>query len=349
MKSGQMGAVCAVAAMTVLLAGCSFTNSNENITAGMDAVAELNYDGALESFGLAREAGEDERLLYRGEGIAYMGKTQYEEAAAAFETALSLSDGRLESMDYDINYYLATAYYKLDQKDKAVDVYNAILALRPGERDAYYLRGTVYTEQGNLENAREDFDKVISLSPQDYNRLIDIYCVLNDNGYRETGQEYLRSAMEGGTKNMSNYEKGCISYYLEDYENARNYLEKARDEGGYEAVLFLGRTYETLGDNNYAISVYNTYLDNKEANPQILNQLGLCKMQMKDYEGALAAFQTAMNIENNGIMQVLKLNEIVAYENLEEYRNAAALLKSYLETYPDDQKAAREYIFLQTR
>lgn len=349
MKSGRMRAVCAVAAMTVLLGGCSFTNSNENITAGMDAVAELNYDGALESFGLAREAGEDERLLYRGEGIAYMGKTQYEEAAAAFEMALSLSDGRLESMDYDINYYLATAYYKLDQKDKAVDVYNAILALKPGERDAYYLRGTVYAEQGNLENAREDFDKVISLSPQDYDRLIDIYCVLNDNGYREIGQEYLRSAMEGGTKNMSNYEKGCISYYLEDYENARNYLERARDEGGYEAVLFLGRTYETLGDNNYAISVYNTYLDNKEANPQILNQLGLCKMQMKDYEGALAAFQTAMNIENNGIMQVLKLNEIVAYENLEEYRNAAALLKSYLETYPDDQEAAREYIFLQTR
>lgn len=349
MKSGRMGAVCAVAAIAVLLGGCRFTNSNENITAGMDAVAELNYDGALESFGLAREAGEDERLLYRGEGIAYMGKTQYEEAAAAFETALSLSDGRLESMDYDINYYLATAYYKLGQKDKAVDVYNAILALRPGERDAYYLRGTVYAEQGNLENAQEDFDKVISLSPQDYDRLIDIYCVLNDNGYREKGQEYLRSAMEGGTKNMSNYEKGCISYYLEDYENARNYLERARDDGGYEAVLFLGRTYETLGDNNYAISVYNAYLDNKEANPQILNQLGLCKMQMKDYEGALAAFQTAMNIENNGIMQVLKLNEIVAYENLEEYRNAAALLKSYLETYPDDQEAAREYIFLQTR
>ena len=349
MKSGQMGAVCAVAVMTALLGGCSFTNSNENITAGMDAVAELNYDGALESFGLAREAGEDERLLYRGEGIAYMGKTRYEEAAAAFEAALSLSDGRLESMDYDINYYLATAYYKLDQKDKAVDVYNAILALRPGERDAYYLRGTVYAEQGNLENARTDFDKVISLAPQDYDRLIDIYCVLSDNGYRETGQEYLRSAMEGGTKNMSNYEKGCISYYLEDYENARNYLEKARDEGGYEAVLFLGRTYETLGDNNYAISVYNTYLDNKEANPQILNQLGLCKMQMKDYEGALTAFQTAMNIENNGIMQVLKLNEIVAYENLEEYRNAATLLKAYLETYPDDQEAAREYIFLQTR
>lgn len=349
MKSGRMGVVWVSAALTVLLGGCSFVSSNENIAAGMEAVAALNYDGALENFGLAREAGEDVRLLYRGEGLAYMGKTQYEEAAAAFETALSLSDGRLKNVDYDINYYLATAYYKLNQKDKAVSVYNAILALRPDEKDAYYLRGTIYTEQGNLENAQADFDKVISLDPQNYRRLIDIYCVLNHSGYRETGQDYLKRAMEGGTRAMSNYEKGCISYYLEDYENARNYLEKARDEGGYEAVLFLGKTYETLGDNNYAISVYNTYLDSKEANPQILNQLGLCKMQMKDYEGALAAFQAAMNIENNGMMQVLKLNEIVAYEYLEEYRNAAMLMKAYLQTYPDDQEAAREYIFLQTR
>lgn len=349
MKSRRMAAVWAAAALAVLLGGCSFINSNQNITAGMESIAALNYDGALESFGLAREAGEDERLLYRGEGLAYMGKTQYEEAAAAFETALSLSDGRLKKVDYDINYYLATAYYKLGQKDKAISVYDAIVALRSDEKDAYYLRGTIFSELGNLENARADFDRVISLEPQNYKRLIDIYCVLNDNGYRETGQDYLKSAMEGGTKDMSNYEKGCISYYLEDYDNARNYLEKARDEGGYEAVLFLGKTYETLGDNNYAISVYNTYLDSKEASPQILNQLGLCKMQMKDYEGALAAFQTAMNIEDNGMMQVLKLNEIVAYEYLEEYRNAAVLLKSYLQTYPDDQEAAREYIFLQTR
>lgn len=349
MRSGRVGVVCVTAALFLQLTGCGLWGGNENISAGMEAVEALNYDGALESFGLARQAGENERLVYRGEGLAYMGKTQYEEAAAAFEAALSLSDGRLKNLDYDINYYLATVYYKLGRKDNAISVYDAILALRPGDRDAYYLRGAVYSEQGRLEEARADFDKAISLAPQDYERLIDIYCVLNDNGFRETGQEYLRAAMEGGTKDMSNYEKGCISYYLEDYENARNYLEKAKDEGGYQAVLLLGRTYETLGDNNYAISVYNSYLDSKEQNPQVLNQLGLCKLQMKDYEGALAAFQTAMKLEDNGMMQVLKLNEIVAYEYLQEYQNAAVLMKAYLETYPDDQEAAREYIFLQTR
>ena len=148
---------------------------------------------------------------------------------------------------------------------------------------------------------------------------------------------------------MTNDEKGSICYYLEDYENARTYLEKARDESGYEAVLFLGKTYETLGDNNYAISVYNTYLESGEANPQVLNQLGLCKMQTGDYEGALAAFQSAMKIEDNGMMQILKMNEIIAYERLCDYKKATVLMESYLKTYPDDEAAQREYIFLQTR
>ena len=349
MKKNQFKIILAALAMTVFFSGCSLLNKNENVKAGMAAIEALDYDTALASFEAAKEAGESGRLLYRGEGLAYMGKTQYAEAATAFETALSYSNGRLDSMDYDINYYLATAYYKQGETQKAIDAYNAIIALKPEEKDAYYLRGVVRTEQGSIEEALADFDKAISLDAGDYDRLIDIYCVLSDNGYKESGQEYLQAAMEKGTKGMTNYEKGRISYYLEDYENARNYLEKAKDEGGYEAVLFLGKTYETLGDNNYAISVYNTYLSNNEASPRVLNQMGLCKMQMKDYQGALEAFQSAMNIENNGMMQVLKLNEIVAYEKLQEYKKAAVLLDSYLKTYPDDELAAREYIFLQTR
>lgn len=349
MKENRIKIVLFTVACTLLLGGCSLMNQKENIDAGMEAIAALDYDSALESFEIAKEMGENPRQLYRGEGLAYMGKTMYAEAAMSFETALSYSSGRVDSMDYDINYYLATAYYKLGQADKAIKAYDAIIALRPDEKDAYYLRGVLYTEKDDLEAALLDFDKAIALDTKDYDRLIDIYCVLYDNGYKESGQAYLHTAMENGTKNMTNYEKGRISYYLEDYENARNYLEKARDTGDYEAILFLGKTHETLGDSNYAISVYSTYLESEGPNPQILNQMGLCKMQMKEYQGALEAFQAAMNIEGNGMMQTLKLNEIVAYEMLGEYKKAAVLLEAYLKTYPDDEVAQREYMFLETR
>ena len=56
-----------------------------------------------------------------------------------------------------------------------------------------------------------------------------------------------------------------------------------------------------------------------------------------------------MKIEDNGMMQILKMNEIIAYERLCDYKKAAVLMESYLKTYPDDEEAKREYIFLQTR
>ncbi len=70
---------------------------------------------------------------------------------------------------------------------------------------------------------------------------------------------------------------------------------------------------------------------------------------MGEYELALSAFQAAMNIENNGMMQTLKFNEIVAYEYMNDYKTAAALMNSYLRSYPDDAVAKREYEFLKTR
>lgn len=56
-----------------------------------------------------------------------------------------------------------------------------------------------------------------------------------------------------------------------------------------------------------------------------------------------------MNIEGNNMMQTLKFNEIVTYEYMGEYKTAAALMNSYLRSYPDDTTAKREYEFLQTR
>lgn len=342
-------AVCLAALLCSVLSGCSGKDSSSLITQAFSQIEELEYREALESFANARENGDDERLILRGEGIAYLGMGEYQKAIEALEGSLSRSDGFVTNMDYDINYYLATAYYKSGNVDEAIKIYDSILALKPQEVNALYLRGVLYANKEELEKAMESFDDAIKLAPDDYDMLIKIYAILNDNGYKEVGQEYLNHAIETGTKKMSNFEKGQISYYLEDYESARTYFEKAKDEEGSEAVLFLGKTYEILGDINYAVSVYSSYANAGEATPEILNEMGICKIKMEDYEGALSAFQQAMRVENNGMLQTLKFNEIVAYEYMGDFKKACVLMESYLRSYPDDEKAKREYVFLKTR
>lgn len=333
----------------MLCTGCGEEEKTDNYAAGMEAIRNLEYKDAIGYLNAANEDNADERLINRGLGLAYMGMSQYEEAISCFENALKLSDGRLREIDFDINYYLATAYYRNGQAKEAISTYDAILALRPKEKEAYYLRGCVKLYGGDYENAKEDFESAISLDTQDYDRLIQIYIVLVDNGYREVGREYLSQAIAENENSMSKYDLGRMYYYLEDYENAKAYLLQVKISSDYEAALYLGRTYEALGDYNYASSIYNDYTLIDQTKAEIYNQLGLCYMQMGEYESALTAFQTAMNIENNEMMQSLKFNEIVAYEYMKDYKAAAALMNDYLKTYPDDEIAQREYKFLKTR
>ncbi len=340
-------AAAGVCCLTIsMLTGCG--SDTTKINEGMQLVETLDYQGALSAFDEAEGLGEDSRLLARGRGIASMGLTEYDQAVEYFTQALELSDGWIQNVDYDMNYYLAAAYTKNGQPAEAKKVYDAILGLKPEEKDAYFLRGSVELELGDYESAKVDFDRVISMDPKNYDRLIDIYEVLAEHGYREAGQEYLQNVLDTA-KQLDAYDSGRIYYYLGEYQKAYLALEEAKDKGGADSYLYLGRSYEATGDYNYASNVYNNYLSKQGSNAEIYNQLGLCEMAKKEYQKALDAFQAGKQIEGNELMQTLSFNEIVAYEYLEEYQKAAVLLKTYLQNYPDDQTAIREQVFLSTR
>lgn len=336
-------------ALVAGICGCGQTN-NVAIAEGMELLAEMDYQGALTAFDTAEQKGEDARLIARGRGIASMGLTEYEEAEDYFLESLALGNGVVENIDYDINYYLAAAYQKCGEYAQAEAVYDAILALRPQEKDAWYLRGYVRLKQENYQGAKEDFDKIVVCEPDNYKRLIQIYEVLSAEGYKSMGVEYLETALDKKSNKMTALDEGCIQYYLGNYEQAQISLEKAKETGDAEAYLYLGMAYEATGDYNYAITnVYGSYLGKNSGNAEIYNQLGLCYMKQEEYALALEAFQSAMKIENSGIIQTLQFNEIITYEYLGEYTQAAVLLDNYLKTYPDDADARREYDFLSTR
>ncbi len=348
LRKNRKWIVLAVSMLTAgMLGGCG--TSGEKINNATQLLEQLNYEAALSEFDLAEEAGENERLIARGRGIAYMGLTDYDNAIANFEAALSASDGFVQNVDFDINYYLAAAFFKSGQSLEAEETYNAILALRPNEEDAYFLRGNVRLERGNYEGAKEDFDKVVSMDVNNYDRLIEIYRALEHYGYKALGQEYLNNAMTSAGDKMDSYDSGRMYYYLGDYQKACVALEKARSKGDAESFLYLGKSYEATGDYNYAASVYNSWIAKDTSSAAIYNQLGLCEMQMGSYKRALDAFQAGMKVEGNSLMQTLSFNEIVAYEYLGEYQQASVLLDSYLKTYPDDEVAKREKQFLSTR
>ena len=334
--------------MLCMLTGCS--EKNTKTEEGMQLLETLQYSAALEVFDEAQEAGENMRLISRGRGIAYLGEAKYEEAKECFLLSLSLSNGFLQDIDYDINFYLAESYVGLGEYEEAEAVYSSILALDEQPR-AYYLRGNVRLLQGSFTAGQDDFAKAIALSPKDVDLVIRIYSVLEANGYAQDGQEYLQNALDSYEKNMTPLNKGKIYYFMGQYQTAAVSLEEARskDNNDAEASLYLGKAYEAVGEYNYATNVYENYLARNPDNAVLYNQLAICKMKLGDYEGALVCVQAGMQIGDATMMQSLAYNEIVAYEYLGQFQKAQALIYGYLENYPTDEEALRESIFLATR
>lgn len=346
-KYGRL--ICAAFCMGMVLAlgGCG--GEGEKTQSAMGMIQELNYAEALEVLDTAQEEGENLRLVNRARGIAYMGLTDYGQAAACFEEALADSNGLVGDLDFDLNFYLAAAYTKSARFSEAEPIYDAILALRPDEKDAYFLRGNVRLQLGNYQGAKADFDKVISMDPFNYDRMIEIHEVLDYFGYGEDGKAYLRTVLENGEKLVDKYAAGRIYYYLGEFQNACLALEEAREKGGAESYLYLGKAYEATGDYNYAANVYNSYISKNGGTAEVYNQLGLCEMAKGEYQKALDAFRAGKQMENATMLQTLSFNEIVALEHLGEFGQAYELMGTYLKNYPDDETAKREYEFLSTR
>lgn len=333
----------------ISLSGCGFIKQSEYTDAGFLAIENCQYEEALNSFTLAEEALESPQAILRGKGIAYAGLTQYDEAISAYKEALLYSDLKVDAVDYDLNYYMAEAYLRKGDLATAEEIYTDILNINEDDMYALFRRGNIHLQNEKYELALNDFQKAAELEKDGYDLRIEIAGILANAGYEEEGMGYLQHFLQENEKKLSDYDKGRIYYYMEDYENAKLSLEMAKSENTEPVILLLGKTYERLGDYNYATSVYKNYLAEHEDAADIFNQLGLCKIKSGEYDEALSAFKSAANIENNGLERNVLFNEIVANEYVGNFKQAYVLMEQYLKQYPEDTIALREFEFLKTR
>lgn len=343
-----IGKILIGATFVLTLSACG-KKSTVYYDAGMAYLEKGNSSDAAINFTLSLQNEGETKQALRGLGIANVMEGQYDDAITVFLRALSKSNGRIDASDYDINYYLGYAYEKSGQFEEAVDTYSAIILMRPKETDAYYHRAICYLKMGEASLADEDFAKVTLKNADDYDTHIRIFFAIKDAGFETEAKSYLTAILEDGERKISDYDRGRMDYYLENYSDARVFLEKAKDMSNADTVLMLGKTYEAIGDYSYAASLYSNYLDQKGNNAAVYNQLGVCRWKLEDYEGALVAFSFGLKLEDPEWQKELMYNEAVTYEYLLDFENAREKMSAYLSEYPKDENAAHELLFLETR
>lgn len=316
---------------------------------------KLTYITALTMLSLTLITGctnerRENQTAYRQIGINAMESGDYAGAVDAFNSALGQCIGKITENELDICYYKAAAQYASGDSEGAVATYTAIIDYDKKAADAYYLRGCVYLKQGNTESAVSDFDAAVQYNSDDYELYVNIYENLLAYDMTEKGEEYLNKAFDIKGNSAEDYAwRGRIYYYLGQYDNAMTELNSALDKESVIANLYIAQVYEAQGDSENAEVYYQNYVNSGAADSEAMNSLGEIEMAKGNYSGALTYLQQGIAMENVTNRRELMQNLIICYEYTFDFNSAWNIVQEYVQAYPDDASAQREYIFLKNR
>lgn len=316
---------------------------------------KLTYITALTMLSLTLMTGctnerKENQTAYRQIGINAMESGDYAGAVDAFNSALGQCIGKITENELDICYYKAAAQYASGDSEGAVATYTAIIDYDKKAADAYYLRGCVYLKQGNTESAVSDFDAAVRYNSDDYELYVNIYENLLAYDMTEKGEEYLNKAFDIKGNSAEDYAwRGRIYYYLGQYDNAMTELNSALDKESVIANLYIAQVYEAQSDSENAEVYYQNYVNSGAADSEAMNSLGEIEMAKGNYSGALTYLQQGIAMENVTNRRELMQNLIICYEYTFDFNSAWNVVQEYVQAYPDDASAQREYIFLKNR
>ena len=331
-----------------LLIGCGGENKKTYEQANTD-LEQGNYDYALNEYQACISAGYKLSQSYRGSGIVKLRTGDYQGAIDDLTSALN-DEKTGKSDQKDILEYRAAAELKAELYDQAMADCQTLAEDYSLNANDYYLTGCVALAMDSYDEASSNFSEAYG-SDSTYEMAIQIYEAYLTQDMEADGTRYLEAALKTEAKTADDYcERGKVYYYMQDYDNARTELTTASEKGSTEAALILGMVYMAQGDTANARSFYQQYIDADGEDPaKGYNGLALCDIADGDYDSALQNISQGLGDATSDEMRDLLFNEIVVYEKKLDFSTALSKAQEYVQTFKDDEAAAKELTFLQSR
>lgn len=259
----------------------AYLEQDELESAGTAVAAALkldaNYQPALLLYGTIIEA-------YHERGKAHLADRQFAEAAAAFQTAITLDADSGDTSQVDrpenthIYVHLGAAYIGMKAYQQAIEALQHAIAQDADLVDAHYNLGYAHAEQGTYDQAIPHLERAIAIAPHlkraHYNLA---------RAYRASGN--LEAATNAITETLRldpNYQRAhelADTIRQEHYNRGITYLN---DERYSEAVTAFQNAI-TL-DSDFAAAHYN---------------LGLAYLKMETYPRAVSSLEKTIALDPN--------------------------------------------------
>ena len=171
-----------------------------------------------------------------------------------------------------------------------------------------------------------------------YKKLTDEYSSSKTSFDRDTimGMMFLADALEQA--NTGDISDATISQLKKEYE-----------AGNVSVSIFLGTSYQQMGNYDEMVNYYTVYADKFGINTYIAYQLSAYYLDIGDTETATDYVNKGMNAEDDLYLDMLQFNDIIITEKNHDYVGALNKARALTEAYPDNETYKREYDFLDSR
>lgn len=294
---------------------------------------------------------ENNKMAYRGKALSFYEENDYENALVFFDKALEISAKK--DMDTDLLSYKGDVLYRMGRYKDALEAFSDILESNRKNAMIYQKRALVYEKQEKTEQALKDLEQALKYDKKNREIYIQKYLLLSRVKKEDEAKKVLNEAL--GLK-VRTAEDTCyygrFLYYGGKQNEAVKQLEKAWDDGAFEAYYFLGRIWEEQGEKDKAKLCYQKYTEKDKSSQYTAdsyNRLGLMCANEKDYSGALSWFQKGLEKKDANESPDLQYNMVIVLENMGDYDRAQLAASEYIHAYGSEDGMKQELDFIESR
>lgn len=219
----------------------------------------------------------------RLQGIAKMQEGNYAEAVTSFDTALEEADGIVNAFELDILKYRGEAEFGLEDYRAAAHTYGILAEVDGGKPEYLYYKAASEAMAGNLETAKEDYEKAASAEGGDQAAGASLALGALASAAREAGDydqalALCQSALDSGAAGANLYNQlGLCLMEAGRYEEAVERFNQGLSVADSASAALLQRNmaaaYEQSGDFSKALELLKDYSSSQGSTPEIEKEI----------------------------------------------------------------------------
>ncbi len=295
-----------------------------------------HHDLAEQMFYLAQQINPDCALCYYNIGNSLFARGQYNKAIRCW-----LRTAELEPAHPEINYRTAQAYWSDGDGDEsrvhACEHFLEELRINPGSVDVIFDFGLFLLEAGDIESAKEKFNRILELTPDSAVALFYLgEIAFNSTDYERAVQLFNQAQQKDNTLTGPRYRLAQYGLMRGKKDEAGSYLvsELRASPEDADTWVSMGSMFLVIGDLDYATHCLLRAVDIDSANADGYYYLALVSAIKGRFEDAAEFFAHTLDIRPQDVWALR--DSALVYLTMSRLDEAAKRTKKALALAGDD-------------